>query len=130
MLAAGKTAEAETLAAKLNALKVPESAFGPGEDKPAQLAWDLQKARYAAQTTGNVVTAGGAVPLGTPKTAAQARYVPEQDTTQNMPAAAYGQPNPYGQSTLNQPSQLRFAQLPAPKRSPRRRPTAPAEWNF
>lgn len=123
-LAAGKTAEAEALATKLNELKVPDSAFGPGEDKPAQLAWDLQKARYAAQTSGNVVTAGGAMPLGSPKMAAQAGYVPEQDTTKNTPAAAYGQSNQYGQSALPQPSQLRFAQLPAPEALPATSPNS------
>ena len=43
-LAAGNLAEAQALAGKASALNVPDSLFGPNEDRPSRLALDLQMA--------------------------------------------------------------------------------------
>jgi general secretion pathway protein D len=59
LLAEGKVAEAQTLAGKASALNVPDSQFGPNEDRPSQLALDLQR---AASATPGMLHADASLP--------------------------------------------------------------------
>lgn len=105
LLAAGKLAEAQTLAAKASALNVPDSQFGPDEDRPSRLALDLQRVATAAPGStpaeitlpatatpgeGNMVQAAAATETGA---AMQLAQVPEF-TPLPLPSAAEATPLP------------------------------------
>lgn len=110
LLKQGRLADAEQMAAAASQYNLPESDFAAGEDTPARLAWDLQKARY--QSVGAVQAAGGEVdPNAT--AGSQALYQPGQDATQNRQV-----------NTLTGPAnQIRVAQLDrTPSRLPRAMP--------
>ncbi|RIK79559.1 MAG: general secretion pathway protein GspD [Planctomycetota bacterium] len=80
-LAAGKLAEAQALAGKASALNVPDSQFGPDEDRPGRLALDLQK----AMAEGSVVQlAGGLATTATPQAGDLVKAASASDTSAVM----------------------------------------------
>ena len=92
---AGQLVQAEFLCRQLDALRIPENAFAPGEDRPGLVFQDVHKAmaRTGTQYSGSsgVVQAGGisdprpGVP-GAPAVT-QAIYNPWNDPTRNMQVA-------------------------------------------
>ena len=112
-LAAKDSQRAEYLARQAEQLHVPESAFAPGEDRPAFLLMDLaagaaagggQSREYRAGYggAGVVVAAGGA--LGPDNGVARAYYDPLRDATRNIPAAASSRPAPSSDIPSRRPS--------------------------
>ena len=111
LLAAGKIAEAQTLAGKASALNVPDSQFAPNEDRPSRLALDLQKAAAGAPDSaptesplpttstpveGNLVQAAAASETGA---AMQLAQVPEF-TPLPLPSAGEATPLPGGPAQM------------------------------
>ena len=105
LMAAGKMAEAQILAGKASALNVPDSQFGPNEDRPSRLALDLQRAGAGMQGVvpaessmpatatpgeGNLIQAAAASETGA---AMQLAQVPEF-TPLPQPLPAAGEPSP------------------------------------
>ena len=94
----GNSIGPNALARQAEQLRVPESAFAPGEDRPGLVLLDLRQLRLR-QSSG-VVPAGGqyVVPAGgngePDRTATRAVYDPSNDPTRNMAASsqqpAYG----------------------------------------
>jgi general secretion pathway protein D len=81
-LAAGKLDEAQALAGKASALNVPDSQFGPSEDRPGRLALDLLK---ASSDTGAVQQASAALPTtSTPGAGDLVLAARSSDTTEAM----------------------------------------------
>ncbi len=80
-LAAGQLAQAEFLCRQLDAMRIPERAFGPGEDSPARVYEAVHQAqgRLAA---GGVRQAGGTVDMSGGVNSAV--YDPSRDPTRNM----------------------------------------------
>ena len=76
----------------------------PAPDSPARLAWDLQKARYQAES---VAPAAAVEPVGAPRYASQALHVPGHDNTANQQASA-----------VTPPTGPRLAQVPKPFAAP------------
>ncbi len=56
-LDAGQIGQAESLCRRLDALRIPENAFAPGEDRPGLVFQDVQQAM--ARNVSGVVQAGG-----------------------------------------------------------------------
>jgi len=90
-IAADQFDRAEQLARQAEQLRLPESAFAPGEDRPGLVLLDLRQIR---QNGGSgVVPAGGQFPVsaaggGEPdRTASRAVYDPSDDPTRNVAAA-------------------------------------------
>ncbi|MGA2068155.1 MAG: hypothetical protein ABSG86_24500 [Thermoguttaceae bacterium] len=93
-LAAGRIDRAESLARQAEQLRVPESAYGPAEDRPALLLMDVAEARQRTGAPpgsgsvpgggGGVVAAGGAVDAD--RGVARAYYDPLHDATRTIPA--------------------------------------------
>ncbi len=114
-LNAGQFDRAEALAREAEELRVPETAFAPGEDRPGLVLLDIRVAgqrnsSQAVSPDGRAVTAAtGVAPFN--RTASHAIYHPWNDPTRNILAAA-------GQPIVRQdPRQLDFAQRdprPAP----------------
>ena len=111
LLAAGKIAEAQTLAGKASALNVPDSQFAPNEDRPSRLALDLQRAAAgppvstpaeaplpttATPVEGNLVQAAAATETGA---AMQLAQVPEF-TPLPLPSAGEATPLPGGPAQM------------------------------
>jgi general secretion pathway protein D len=94
-LAAGDLARAQQLALQAQALRVPESAFAPEEDRPALLLADIQ--RFSAQgiPAGYAAPASALVPqpgaLGSPTAAV---FNPLTDSTYNRYASTQSGPLP------------------------------------
>lgn len=86
LLAAGKIAEAQTLAGKASSLNVPDSQFAPNEDRPSRLALDLQ--RTAA---GTPALAPADSPLPTTATPAEGDYVQAAAATETGAAMQLAQ---------------------------------------
>ncbi|MCC6493027.1 MAG: general secretion pathway protein GspD [Pirellulales bacterium] len=80
-LAAGNLPEAQALAGKASALNVPDSQFGPGEDRPGRLALDLQKAMSDGKT---VQQAGGFATTATPQAGNLIEAASASDTSAAM----------------------------------------------
>jgi general secretion pathway protein D len=80
VLAAGQTSQAEFLCRQLDALRIPESAFAPGEDSPGRVFGDVKQAmtRHAS----GVVQASGVADAG--PGVRSAVYDPSHDQTRNM----------------------------------------------
>jgi general secretion pathway protein D len=120
LIAAGQLDQAEALAHQAEQLRLPESAFSPGEDRPGLVLLDLAQLRRRESSA--VVPAGSqsVLPLGASgppdRMATRAVYDPNNDPTQNRTASA--------QQSMPQPIQpgfgpdMRLAQNAAP-RSPR-----------
>ena len=88
----GDLAQALRLAEQAQSLRVPETAFGPGDLRPWEVLLQVQSA-FNRQATG-AVTANHTQPVPPPGAAAgsfpvsQGLYVTEQDRTRTMPAQA------------------------------------------
>ncbi len=82
-LAVGQIAQAEFMCRQLDAMRIPEKAFGPGEDSPAHVfdAVHLAQRRFAS----GVMQAGGTVDVGGGVN--NAVYDPSRDRTRNMQIA-------------------------------------------
>ncbi|MBN1591382.1 MAG: hypothetical protein JW888_17855 [Pirellulales bacterium] len=91
-LNSGDIASAETFAQAAMDLQVPESNFGPGEDRPGLVLLDVQKARRAGGSAVVQASATSVTPatgqLPTDQKATQAVYDTANDSTRNMPANA------------------------------------------
>ena len=117
-LAAGQVAQADELARRAEAMRLPDSAFAPGEDRPGLVLLDIRTARL--QAASGVMPASGyaALAAGTgraDRAASRALYEPANDTTRNVPASAERYPEGI-------PALGRFAQngpTPAPPGGPR-----------
>ncbi|MGA2257509.1 MAG: hypothetical protein ABSG53_22850, partial [Thermoguttaceae bacterium] len=76
--------QAESLCRQLDALRIPENAFAPGEDRPGLVFQDVRQAM--ARNASGVIQAGG---VSQPNPGVQQLvYNPSSDTTQNVQAAA------------------------------------------
>jgi general secretion pathway protein D len=84
----GDLASAEQMARQADSL-ARDSAFGPQEDRPALVLFEIQKARL--RNPSGVVVAGGAQGGDGSGYVTQSIYNPSQDTTQNIPASAMSQ---------------------------------------
>ncbi|NLE37064.1 MAG: hypothetical protein GX621_03470 [Pirellulaceae bacterium] len=95
-LAAGDLAAAETYAQSAMNLQVPESSFGPDEDRPGLVLFDVQKARReggVVQAGATTVTSATGAASPAPM-ASRAVYDGANDPTKNVPASQYdGLPN-------------------------------------
>jgi general secretion pathway protein D len=85
-LAAGDIEIAEQLARQADALQMPESAFGPADDRPWLVLIETQK--FRARQSGVVNAGGGGEPPVGPYPATQAMYDQTRDVTRNVPSAA------------------------------------------
>ncbi len=81
-MAAGDFLAAETLARQAEELRLPDTVFGPQEDRPSMVLLDLTRARM-----NGVRQAGGPQPAALAGGVNQALYDPRMDRTRNMPAA-------------------------------------------
>ena len=97
-LGSGDLRQAEQCVREAEAMQVPDSAFGPGEDRPGLVRLEIQKARlrapsgFAASGAQFVMPAGGEADLG--RQAAPAVYDPSNDPTRNVLANAQQPPVP------------------------------------
>jgi general secretion pathway protein D len=66
-----------------------DEAFGPREDRPSVVLFEIQKARL--RNPSGVVPAGGALASDNNGSVVQSIYNPSQDTTRNIPASAMAQ---------------------------------------
>jgi len=83
VLVAGQIGQAESLCRQLDALRIPENAFAPGEDRPGLVFQDVRQAM--ARNASGVVQAGGFIE---PNPGVQsAVYDPSGDRTRNMQIA-------------------------------------------
>jgi general secretion pathway protein D len=86
----GDRATADRLARQGQRLAVPDSAYRPGEDRPAHVLYQLQKP--APRVDNSVRPAGGTTaahtPGGQPYPTTHAIYDPKKDTTRNRRVAA------------------------------------------
>jgi general secretion pathway protein D len=98
----GQVREAEMLCRQLDALRIPENAFGPGEDTPGRVFQDVRQAMYRSST--GVVPAAGIDDRYS--MVQRADYDPTRDPTRNMRVAAEQQletvPSPSNQPTPGQ----------------------------
>jgi general secretion pathway protein D len=83
-LAIGQIAQAEFMCRQLDAMRIPERSFGPGEDTPGRVFEAVHQAqrRFAS---GGVMQAGGTVDVGAGVN--NAVYDPSRDRTRNMQVA-------------------------------------------
>jgi general secretion pathway protein D len=82
-LAAKQITQAEFLCRQLDAMRIPESAFAPGEDSPGRVFQDVRQAM--ARNASGVVQAGG---ISEPNLGVQsAVYDPSRDPTRTMQIA-------------------------------------------
>jgi general secretion pathway protein D len=91
-LAAGEMDRAEELARKAEQLRLPDTAFSPGEDRPGLVLLDIRQVRQressriaAAANIGEAVAATGVTE--SQRMASQAIYDPTNDPTRNVPVA-------------------------------------------
>jgi general secretion pathway protein D len=124
-IAAGQLDRAESLARAAEQLRLPDSAFAPGEDRPGLVLLDLRQLRLR-ESAGALPAGGGQRVLpavgsgGVDRTATHAVYEPNSDRTRNMVASAE-QP---GRSP-----DLRVAQNPAQPRANPLNPPPPPDPN-
>ena len=92
-----RSSQAETLCRQLDALRIPENAFAPGEDHPGLVFQDVRQ--VMARNASGVILAGG---VSQPNPGVQQLvYNPSNDTTQNIQVA--GQQVETVPSPSNQP---------------------------
>jgi len=84
----GDLVAAEQMARQADSL-ARDSAFGPQEDRPALVLFEIQKARL--RNPSGVALAGGAQAGDGSGYVTRSIYDPSQDTTQNIPASAMAQ---------------------------------------
>jgi len=96
-LAAGQIGQAESLCRQLDALRIPENAFAPGEDRPGLVFQEVRQSM--ARNASGVVQAGGSSELN--PGVQLAVYDPSRDPTHNMQIA--GQQAETIPSPSNQP---------------------------
>jgi general secretion pathway protein D len=97
-MAANQIPQAEMLCRQLDALRIPENAFAPGEDTPGRVFQDVRQAM--ARNPSGVIPAAG---IADPNSMVQrADYDPSRDPTRNMQVAAE-QPLEAVPSPSNQP---------------------------
>ena len=88
-VATGQLDRAESLARQAEQLRVPDSAFAPGEDRPGLVLLDLRQLRL--REPSSVVPAGAVIPAGgngqPERTATRAVYNPNDDQTRNVAAS-------------------------------------------
>jgi general secretion pathway protein D len=90
-IVAGQLDRAEAIARQADQLRLPDSAFAPGEDRPGLVLLDIRQLRQ--RSPSGVVPAGGQsiLPLGSvgepDRTAMSAVYDPTNDPTRNMTAS-------------------------------------------
>jgi general secretion pathway protein D len=82
-LAAGQIAQAEFMCRQLDAMRIPEKDFGPGEDSPGHVFDAVHQAQRRAAS--GVIQAGGTVEVGGGVNSAV--YDPSRDHTHNMQVA-------------------------------------------
>ena len=125
-IAAGQFDRADMLAHQAEQLRLPESAYAPGEDRPGLVLMDLKQLRQ--RESSSVVPAGGqyvtsAVGNNLPDlTATRAVYDPASDRTRNIQAsnqqpADFPAPRPAPDLTQNQPMMPREP-MPTPTPTP------------
>ena len=96
-MVAGQWDHAEDLARQAEQLRLPETAFAPGEDRPSLVLFDLRQLRQRG--SANVVPASGQFPVTAAggavmdRNASRAVYDPANDPTRNVQAANQ-QPTP------------------------------------
>ena len=124
-IAAGQLDRAESLARQAELLRLPDSAFAPGEDRPGLVLLDLRQLR--ASESSSVLPAAGqyAASAGSnaqlDRAATRAVYDPANDPTRNMPTSSQELMNP----------NLRMAQNPnARPPVPAVPPLAGSDWWF
>lgn len=105
----GDVKSAQQLAEQAEALNVPDSAFGPEEMRPWQMALEVSRVAYRREgvaTVSGTEPAAAAIPTGPEPRypVAQGVYDPNTDLTRNMPATSLGglsrQPTPAGQANV------------------------------
>ena len=101
-IAAGDLARAEAFARQADSLRLPDSAFAPGEDRPGLVLRDLHQLRL--RNDSRVVPAAAA---GADKRANRAYYDPSNDPTRNVQASS---DQPLYSSQPSDPSGNRWAQ--------------------
>jgi general secretion pathway protein D len=80
-LAIGQIAQAEFMCRQLDAMRIPEKAFGPGEDTPGRV-FDAVHQAQRRLASGGVIQAGGSVDVSAGVN--NAVYDPSRDRTRNM----------------------------------------------
>jgi general secretion pathway protein D len=83
-LAAGQLAQAEFLCRQLDAMRIPERAFGPGEDSPGRVYDAVHQAQRRIAANG-ITPAGGTVDMSGGVNSAV--YDPSRDPTRNIQVA-------------------------------------------
>ena len=105
----GDVKTAQQLAEQAEALNVPDTAFGPEEMRPWQMALEVSRVAYrreGVRTVSGTEPAAAAIPTGPEPRypVAQGVYNPANDPTRNMPAASTSsisrQPTPAGQPNV------------------------------
>ena len=86
-LAAGKLDIADQLARQAEALRVPNNAFRPQDDRPGMVALEVSKARARSQ---GVQRAGGPIEVGNRYPVTQTVYDEQHDPTRNLMAGSTG----------------------------------------
>jgi general secretion pathway protein D len=110
-LAAGNLPEAQALAGKASALGVPESQFGPNEDRPGKLALDLLK----ASADKAVQPAAATLPTtATPGAGDIVHAAAAADTNQAMQLAQANGPAPQALPSTGENPGLSISATPAP----------------
>ncbi|HEY1784091.1 MAG TPA: hypothetical protein VGG30_01035, partial [Pirellulales bacterium] len=84
-LAAGQLDLADQLARQAETLRVPNSAFGPQDDRPGLVALEVSKARARAQ---GVQRAGGPIEVGNRYPVTQSVFDEQHDPTRNQAASS------------------------------------------
>ncbi len=120
-IGAGQLDQAEALARQAAQMRLPNSAFAPGEDRPELVLLDLQQLKQRAPSA--VVQAGGQYPgPNDPNRALPAVYNSADDRTQNMQATAVEPSFPPSQEAA---PGSRYAQIPPPNPMNPMRPPEP-----
>ncbi|MCE5304049.1 MAG: hypothetical protein LLF97_13205 [Planctomycetaceae bacterium] len=122
-IAAGQFDRAEAIARQAEQLRVPDSTYAPGEDRPGLVLLDLRQLR--AQNASGVMPAGGPYQVmqtganGLPdRTANSAVYNPSNDATRNITASSQQAAGPDLRLAQNTP-------IPAPPPDPNAGSAAP-----
>ena len=101
-MAAGQFDQAEFLVRQAEELRVPDSAYAPGDDRPGLVLLDIRQAK--TRNPSGVVLAGGTAVMsaggafGADQNASRALYDPSRDPTRNMQASGQQPASPVSQS--------------------------------
>ncbi|HEY5312777.1 MAG TPA: hypothetical protein VIK18_09665, partial [Pirellulales bacterium] len=97
----GDLDQAAVLAQSAQDLGVPDSAFGPRDDRPFLVLLKIQSERRHSVTTAQAVTPIGAAGESAKSVGTQAVYDPANDPTRNVPAASLQSVDPAGASPID-----------------------------